>query len=435
MPLTSTSIRTTPDDSQALPAAKAGPGIVRVLVITQDRSVPSDRRVWNEILTLRSAGYEVVAISPQGNGRDRELFERRDGVDIHRYVQPPASGSTMSYVREYAGAAWHIRAIARRVAGDRGFDIVQASNPPDFLLLAVHFLKRSGARMIFDHHDLAPELYLARRGSNRLLYRLVLGLEWVSYRMADLVLATNESYKTVAVRRGGMRSEDVFVVGSGPDLTTFTPVPADPALRRGRRHLISFIGEMAPQDGLDQALRALSRLGESRDDWYAMFAGDGSAVEDLRRLTTRLGLDDRVEFVGWLQGENLRRLLCSSDVCLVPDPKTAFSDASTLVKIGEYMAMSRSIAAYDLTESRLTAGDAALYARPNDPDDLARAIAELLDDPDRRAEMGRIGRERVEQMLSWERASAEFLAAYVTALERQPSRWARAAAPRRRLAN
>ena len=167
----------------------------------------------------------------------------------------------MSYVREYAGAVWHIRAIARRVAGDRGFDIVQASNPPDFLLLAVHFLKRSGARMIFDHHDLAPELYLARWGSNRLVYRLVLGLEWVCYRLADLVLATNESYKAVAITRGGMRSEDVFVVGSGPDLTTFTPVPADPALRRGRRHLISFIGEMAPQDGLDQALRSLSRLG------------------------------------------------------------------------------------------------------------------------------------------------------------------------------
>ena len=222
--------------------------------------------------------------------------------------------------------------------------------------MAVRFLQRRGACLIFDHHDLAPELYLAKFGGRGgAFYRLSLMLERVNFWVADLVIATNESYKRVAVQRGGSRSEDVFVVRSGPDLERFRPVPADPELRRGRRALICFIGAMAPQDGIDHAIRALAHLREDRDDWHAIFAGDGDALSGLRALTTELGLDDHVEFVGWLEDLALRRLLCSADICLAPDPKTPLSDASTLVKIGEYMAMSRPIVSYDLTESRVTA--------------------------------------------------------------------------------
>jgi len=233
------------------------------------------------------------------------------------------------------------------------------------------------------------------------------------------VLATNESYKRVAVERGRKRPDDVVVVRSGPELARFEPVPADPALKRGRPHLISYIGEMAPQDGLDHALRALAHLREDRDDWQAVFAGDGGALDSLQQLVVELGLSDHVEFAGWLQDRELRSLLCSSDVCLVPDPKTRLSDASTLVKIAEYMAMSRPIVAYDLTESRVTAGEAALYAHPNDPTDFARAISVLLDDPVRRAQMGRVGRERVVAGLSWEHGQQALLAAYSTALSRR----------------
>jgi len=395
-------------------------------MITQNMPVPADRRVWNELTALRAHGYDLTVISPQGPGSATARFERRDGIDIHRYPQPRASGGMLGYLREYAVALWHIRSLARRLAGERGFDVVHASNPPDFLLAAVQFLRRRGARMIFDHHDLSPELFVARFGSDRgLAFRLTLMLERLSYRLADVVVATNESYRRIAIERGGKRPEDVFVVRSDPDLTGFVPAPADAELKRGRRFLISFIGQIEPQDGVDHAVRALAHLSTRRRDWHAVIAGDGSALADLRRLTTELGLDEDVEYAGWLQHAELHRLLCSSDVCLVPDPKTPLSDASTLVKVTEYMAMARPIVAYDLTESRVSAGAAAAYARPNDPTDFARAIAELLDDPDQRATMGRIGRERTERSLSWEHAKAELLAAYAAVLAPERSRHSR----------
>ncbi|HLW95346.1 MAG TPA: glycosyltransferase family 4 protein [Solirubrobacteraceae bacterium] len=419
--MTRTDDQTTPEAAAAEPAT-AAPGrlAARVLVVSQNAQLPRDRRVWNELRALSEGGYEVSAICPKGDdGESTERFERLEGVDIFRFAQPRASGSAGSYLLEYAVAFWRIRRLARRVAGERGFDVVQASNPPDFLLMAVYFLKRRGARLIFDHHDLAPELYLARFGSDhRLLYWLTRLLEQINYRLADLVLATNESYKRVALRRGRRRPEDVFVVRSGPQLARFAPTPADEGLKRGHRFLISFIGEMAPQDGVDHALRALAHLLERRADWYAVFAGDGPAREGLEELAATLGIWEHVDFAGWLADPALRTVLSSSDVCLVPDPKTPLSDVSTLVKVAEYMAMSRPIVSYDLTESRVTAADAALYARSNDPAAFADAINELLDDPERRAQMGRAGRERVEQHLSWECGSAQLLAAYETALER-----------------
>jgi glycosyltransferase involved in cell wall biosynthesis len=391
----------------------------RVLVILQNNPVPDDTRVWIEVQSLRAAGSEVVVVSPQGDNSSSALFEQCDGVPIHRYPQPRARGGVFGYLREYVTAYWRIRRLAQRLARERGFDVVQVANPPDFLLMAVHFLKRRGASLIFDHHDLWPELFLVRFGGKRTpLYWLVLAIERINFRLADIVITTNESYKRIATDRGGKRSADVFVVRNGPALASFTPVPPEPALKQGRRHLISYSGVMAPQDGVDHALRALAQLREERDDWRAVLAGDGEAMEELRHLASELNLNSQVEFSGWLDQEELRRLLCSSDVCLVPDPKTALSDVSTLMKIAEYMAMSRSIVAYDLTESRVTAGDSALYVRPNDPREFARGISALLDDPARRDRMGKVGRARVEQGLAWEHSEQALLAAHRAALSR-----------------
>ena len=396
----------------------------RILSITQNVTLPEKRMVWNQLLTLKDEGHEVVAICPEPaamalDGSNAKSFERRDGIDIFRYPQPLASGSTASYLREYAAAFWHIRKLARQLAGDRGFDVVQASNPPDFLLWAVYFLRRRGACLIFDHHDLVPELYLAKFGRG-VLYWITRLVEWVNFRVADIVLATNESYRRAAMQRGGVRSDRVFVVRKGPNLAHFQPVPPDLTLRRGQRALIGFIGEIASQDGVDHAIRALAHLRERRDDWHAIIAGDGGALAELRQLTTDLGLDDCVEFAGWVQDLELRRLVCSCDICLVPDPKTPLSDASSMLKVAEYMALARPIIAYDLTESRVTAGEAATYVTPNDPRAFALAIDELLDDPERRALMGRIGRERVLRMFSWEQSSMELLKAYELALDGRP---------------
>jgi glycosyltransferase involved in cell wall biosynthesis len=389
-------------------------------VLNQNNSVPSDRRVWNEITALREGGYQVTAICPKGQERDEQSFEQRQGVDIHRFVQVPSSGGALGYLREFAVALWNIRRLVRRVAREAPFDIVHACNPPDLLLFAALSQKRRGARMVFDHHDLSPELYLARFGRGKdALYRLSLLVEALNFRLADIVLATNDSYRRIAIQRGGKRADEVFIVRSAPVLSRFVPVPADPVLKRGRAHLLTFIGDIAPQDGLDHALRALAILRRRRDDWHAVFAGDGPALEDMRSLAGDLGLDGSVEFPGWLLDPDLFVLLSTSDVCLVPDPKTELSDASTLVKIAEYLAMSRPVVAYDLTESRVTAGDAALYAEPDQPESFARAIEQLLDDPNLRRRMGALGRHRVERGLAWEHSARSLLAAYEHVLNRE----------------
>lgn len=385
----------------------------RVLILVENNSVPADRRVWSIATALTRAGCEVVVVCPQGNEDQRSPFELRDGVQIHRYPLSSASGGMRGYLREYRSALWHTWRLVRRLSRERPFDVVHACNPPDFMLFAAWPARRAGARLVFDHHDLTPELFLTRYGErHRWLHRLTLLLERLSFATADVVLATNESYRLVALTRGRKRPEEVFVVRNGPDLRRFRPLAPDPELKRGRPLLIGYVGLMAPQDGVDHALRALARLGQRRGDWHAIFAGEGDARPELGRLTRELDLQDRVEFVGWLDDAQIARLLSSADVCLAPEPRSPLNDVSTMIKIAEYMAMSRPVVAYELRESRFAAGDAAVYAEPNDVVSYAARIEELLDDPQKRAEMGRLGRERVERELSWEHSERNLAAAY-----------------------
>jgi glycosyltransferase involved in cell wall biosynthesis len=390
----------------------------RVLIISENAPVPADRRVWNISRTLTAAGWQVVIACAQGPDRDDAPYEVLEGIEIHRYPLRPAA-STLGYAREYGQALWRLRKLVRKLASERRFDVVHACNPPDLLLLAARSLRRQGTRFIFDHHDLVPELYRSRFGRGEDLgYRATLRAERVAYRMADVSLATNGSYARVAVERGGMDPEDVFVVRNGPDLTRFRPVPADPAWRRGRAHLISYLGIMGPQDGVDHALRALAALRELREDWHAVFVGDGDALPAMRALADELALGDHVEFAGWRGDDDIRRILSSSDVCLAPDPPSPLNDVSTMIKIPEYMALGRAVASYALPESRVSAGDSALYAAPGDPDSLGRCVAELLDDPARRERMGAMARERIETELSWQHSEGALLAAYARVLSR-----------------
>lgn len=391
-----------------------------MLMLVENNSVPSDRRVWSIATALARAGYEVEVVCPLGTrASERAPSEVRDGVRINRYRLAPATGGARGYLREYATALWQTWRIVRRLTRERPFDIVHSCNPPDFLLFAAWPARRAGARIVFDHHDLTPELFRARfGGAHSLLHRLTLAVERLCFRVADVVLATNDSYREVALTRGKKRPEQVFVVRNGPDLRRFRPRDPDPGLRGGKQHLIGYAGMMAPQDGVDHALRALASLAQRRQDWHAIFAGEGESRPELMRLSGELGLLDRVQFVGWLDDEQMATLLCSCDVCLAPEPYTPLNDASTMIKIAEYMAMSRPVVAYALRESRFAAGDAAAYAQPDDVDSLAKRIDELLDDPERRARMGQIGRERVERELSWEHSERSLASAYGSALER-----------------
>jgi glycosyltransferase involved in cell wall biosynthesis len=390
----------------------------RVLIISENAPVPADRRVWNISRSLAAAGWEVVIACAMGADRDSEPYEVLEGIEIHRYPLRPA-GNALGYAREYAQALWRLRRLVRKLASERHFDVVHACNPPDVLLLAARSLRRRGTRFVFDHHDLVPELYRSRFGRGEDLgYRATLLAERIAYRMADVSLATNGSYARVAVERGGMDPEDVFVVRNGPDLARFRPVDPDPTWKRGRAHLISYLGIMGPQDGVDHALRALAALRALRDDWHAVFIGDGDALPAMRALVDELGLADHVEFAGWRGDDDIRLILSTSDVCLAPDPPSPLNDVSTMIKIPEYMALGRAIASYALHESRVSAGDAALYAAPGDPDSLGRCVAELLDDPQLRERMGAQARERVERELAWQHSEGALLAAYARVLSR-----------------
>ncbi|MER7179223.1 glycosyltransferase family 4 protein [Streptomyces hyaluromycini] len=387
----------------------------RALILVENLSVPFDRRVWQECTTLRDAGWTVHVICPQGSKRDTEPEAEIDGVRIHRYPLRAATGGPAGYLKEYGSALWHTARLARKVGP---VDVVHACNPPDLLFLPALWLKRRGARFVFDQHDLVPELYLSRfdRGED-LLYRAVCALERRTYRAADVVLATNESYRDVAIRRGGRRPEDVFVVRSAPAIERFQPVPPELELKRGKPHLLCYLGVMGPQDGVDYALRALAKLRDElgRTDWHAVFVGSGDAFDAMVELSRQLGLDDQVQFTGRIPDADLVRYLSTADVCLSPDPRNPLNDVSTMNKVLEYMAMGRPIVSFDLKEARVSAGEAALYASADDEAEFAELIALLLDDPEKRARMGKIGQERVSGPLSWRNSQASLLAAYAAA--------------------
>jgi len=389
----------------------------RVLIVSENAPVPSDRRVWNEARALRDAGWEVAIVCAQGETRHAEPYERLEDIDIHRFPLRPAAGGLAGYAREYGQALWRIRRLARRLAAQAPFDVVHACNPPDFLLLAVRGLRRQGTRLVFDHHDLVPELYASKfGGEGGPMLRVARALEQIAFRTADVVLATNESYREIALTRGRRAPEDVFVVRNGPDVERFRPVDPDPALRQGRRFLVGYLGIMGPQDGVDHALRALAWLRERRDDVQAVLIGEGESLPTMRALAAELGIADRVDFAGWRYDDDIRRILSSCDVCLAPDPPSPLNDVSTMIKIPEYLAMGCPVASYDLRESRRSAGDAAAYARPGDPDDLGRVVGELLDDPARRERMGAAGQAAVRDRLAWQHQVPGLLAAYDRAL-------------------
>jgi len=276
---------------------------------------------------------------------------------------------------------------------------------------------------VFDHHDLVPELYLSRfqRGQDR-GYMLAKWLERWSFRLADAIISTNESYRRVALERGGQSPDDVFVVRSAPKLSDFKRVPDKDDLRYGKRYLLAYLGVMGPQDGIDHALHALAALSRHRDDWHCTFIGSGDVYSEMVSLSSELGLSDCVNFTGRIPNDELIEILSTADIGLAPDPMNPLNNVSTMNKIVEYMSLGLPVVSYDLREARVSAGPAAVYAQPSDPEDLAATIASLLDDPQLRHEMSTEGQARVSQDLSWQRSEENLLRAYRRAIERRHDR-------------
>jgi glycosyltransferase involved in cell wall biosynthesis len=390
------------------------------LFLVENAPVPRDSRVWAECRTMRAHGWDVVVVCP-GQPDDHAAVAEIEGVKIVRFEAAEGSGNAFGYLSEYLRAFHRMMSVVRDLSRHHRFDVVHAANPPDFLLATALGPRRRGAAAIFDHHDLSPELFeskFARRGA---AHRGLLAAERAGFALADVVISTNESFRSIAIERGKKHPSDVFVVRNGPDPSIFRPVPPSPELRRGAPYLVGFAGLMGTQDGITEAIQALAVLRQRRSDWHAVFAGDGEMLTHARELATELGLSEVVEFVGFVgDRERLVRLLASCDVCISPEPMNQLNDHSTLIKVAEYMALGKPIVAFDLGETRFTASDAAIYVRSVAA--FAEAIDELLDDGERRERMGRLGRERVLSSLSWAQSEENLLAAYDRAIHRASTR-------------
>ncbi len=385
----------------------------RVLIVVENLPVPFDRRVWQEANALRGQGMEVSVISPKGQGAE-ESFEIINGIHVFRHPQPPEARGVLGFFVEYPLALFWEFLLAWRVFFQRGFDVIHICNPPDLLFLVAAPFKLFGKRVIFDHHDINPELFEAKYGRRGVLYRLLCLVEWLTFRTCDVSIATNESYRDVAVSRGRMKPERVTVVRSGPSLERLRRVPANPALKKGRQILIGYVGVIGQQEGIDHLLEALRILIDNLGftDFQCTICGGGPELEAMRAKCTELGLDDHVEFTGRIPEDELLAILNTADICVNPDVWNVMNDRSTMNKVMEYMALGKPIVQYDLREGRVSAQDASLYAKPNDRADFAGRILELVEDPLLRERMGEFGRRRVEQDLNWTVEEPKFLAVY-----------------------
>lgn len=386
----------------------------RVLIIVENLPVPFDRRVWQEATTLRQAGYVVSVISPMGKGFDKP-YEEIDGVAVYRHPLVTEANGARGYVREYSSALfWEFR-LSLRVLAQRGFDAIQACNPPDTIFLIGLFYKVFfGKKFIFDHHDINPELYLAKFGRRDFFYFVVRILERLTFLTADLSIATNVSYRQIAVGRGGMRPDKVAVVRSGPSIERLRPVPPQSRWKHGKGFLVGYVGVMGKQEGIDHLLRAARYIvrERGRQDIHFLLIGSGTELESLRRMNRDLGLTDYVTFTGRIPDDQMIEGICTSDVCVNPDVANAMNDKSTMNKVMEYMALGKPIVQYDLTEGKFSARGASLYARPNDTQDFADKILYLLDHPDERRKMGEFGLNRVRTELHWGIEAPKYLHHY-----------------------
>ncbi|WP_291334568.1 glycosyltransferase family 4 protein [Albidovulum sp.] len=385
----------------------------RVLIVVENLPVPFDRRVWAEATTLAQHGYTVSVISPKGKGFEAD-YELLDGVHVYRHDLPPEGNSAGGYLREYGSALWNELRLALKVRRERGIDVLHGCNPPDLIFLVAWAMRPFGVRYLFDHHDICPELYEAKFDKRGLLWKAMRLFEWLTFKTASVSIATNESYAEIARRRGGMKPEDVFVVRSGPKIEKLAIRPPRDDLKKGAKHLIGYVGVIGQQEGLDLLVEAaehmIRRMG--RTDVHFGIVGGGPALEEIRADVKARGLEDHFTFTGRAPDDLLLDMLNTADVCVNPDRVTPMNDLSTMNKIMEYMTLAKPIVQFELKEGRASAAEASLYARPNDTVDFAGKIVSLLDDPGRRADMGRIGRERVQAALSWAHSVPNLLAAY-----------------------
>jgi glycosyltransferase involved in cell wall biosynthesis len=401
---------------------------------------PQDTRVRNEAALLTDAGYKVAVIAlRKGSQPGRETL---DGIEVYRvptlelFKKTPAARlnrlnlafvklkSFLGYVVEYCYFTSVCLIVSSYILVTRGFDVIHAHNPPDTLFLAALPFKLLGKKFVFDQHDLCPELYRSRYNAAEGFYTRFLRIfEWCSLKLANVTIATNESYKQIQIERANKNPRDIFIVRNGPNQMRMTLTQPSARLRAMNKCILCYIGSLNPQDGVDYLLRSLRHLlhGLKRSDFYCVIMGAGDSLQDLRDLAKKLQLNGCVELTGFVSDEELQANLAAADICVDPDPSSPLNDVSTWIKVMEYMASAKPIVSFDLKETRFSARDAAVYVKPNNEAEFAETIAQLMDKPELQKQMGAYGRHRVAEELQWAKVGKNLVAAYETLISREPS--------------
>ena len=374
----------------------------KILIVVENLPVPFDRRVWQEARTLQQNGADVTIICPVGKGYS-DRYQFLEGIHIYRHPLPLDASGSFGYLAEYATALYWETRLAWKVLLKHGFDTIQGCNPPDLIFLVAWQFKLLGKKYIFDHHDINPELFEAKFNRRGFFWRLLIFCEWLTFKTADVVISTNESYRKIAIERGHKSPEKVFVVRSGPDLNRIKAVAPNSSLKNGRDFLIGYVGVMGDQEGIDLLLQAAAYLVHNigRKDIQFILVGGGPALNGIKDMASGLGLADYVHFTGRAPDQLLFEVLSTADVCVNPDRVNPMNDKSTMNKILEYMALGKPIVQFDVTEGRFSAQEASLYANANDPIDFAEKILSLLADPEKRERMGKFGKNRIETQMAW----------------------------------
>jgi glycosyltransferase involved in cell wall biosynthesis len=384
-----------------------------ILIIVENLPVPFDSRVWKEAVSLRDNGYNVTVLCPRGKGYTKR-YEILDGIRIYRHPAPKEGNGALGYVWEYSSALFWEVLYTWLIYLRHGFDVLQGCNPPDDIFLVALPFKLFGVKYIFDHHDANPELYFSKYGRKDFFYRVQVWLEKMTYRYSDVVIATNDSYKRLAITRGRKASEDVFVVRNGPDLNAFKAVAPNPALKHGKSYLVGYVGNMSIQEGLEILIEvALHLKNQGRRDVHFTCVGGGPGLPSLQKMIDEKHLKDMFNFTGRVSDKELLEILSTADVCVNPDKPCEMNNISTMIKIMEYMALGKPIVQFDLNEGKVSAQEASLYSdNQNQVPDFAAKITWLLDNPGQRKRMGQFGKRRVENALAWQYSVQNLLASY-----------------------
>jgi glycosyltransferase involved in cell wall biosynthesis len=385
----------------------------KILIIVENLPSPFDRRVWQEANALTEKGAIVSIICPKGKGYEKK-YELIDGIAIYRHSLPKEADGALGYLFEYGAALFWEFVLSVKCLFGRGFDVIQACNPPDLIYLVALPFKLLGKKFVFDHHDINPELYVAKFNRKDFFYKLMLHFERRTFRWADISIATNNSYKQIAINRGKMQPEKVFVVRSGPSLERLKIIPPIEKIKMGRKYLVGYVGVIGKQEGLNYLIKAAEHIvyEKKRNDIHFICVGGGTELQNIKAYAKEKGVSEYFTFTGRVSDKELIEALNTADICVNPDEYNEMNDKSTMNKIMEYMALRKPIVQFEMTEGRFSAQEASLYAKPNDSIDFAEKIIALIEDRKKREYMANYGYNRVKSCLQWEYEKENLYMAY-----------------------